>query len=373
MQELKFKASTGEEISVWADKYGDSYRKDGGPSLTIKSPNGILLREIWLDEKTNAPGRADDKPAIVSYHEDGSLSEETWVNSKGHAYKSVYQMGSNTKTQELDPKTGIILETCRDEDGNIHNENGPAVRKIDSKYDRVLSEEHYKHGMRHNPKGAAVTKFEYESFFSNKSKIVKEYFLNGLGYSEEEYQNILDKKTSTIKTKNKTKTMKDKLKAAGTRIATRKLVKGLQNLLADQMTKNIKGAKTRSAAKEGILSFLESEAGKGALGILLGTVLPQAKSLPMLEKYGDKIDLVAEEFQIEGMAVVGEVAVDALADLVEPATALLSAYMESITAEEQVRVVADTTEKTAPAVAAEEEELELSAKKDELKQASKKH
>lgn len=372
MTELKFKTATGEELLVRASKYAGGPNNGDLAAIVIKSPGGIVKREIWLDDATGMPGRAGNKPAVVSYHDDGTLSEETWLDSDGRAYKSVYQLGSNTKTQELTKTTGMIRETCKDEDGNIHNENGPAVRVIDSRAERVVSEEYFNHGMRHNPKGAAVVKYDYSNSYDNTHKIVKEYFLNGLGYSEDEFQNVLAKKTTTVKAKNKTKTMKDKLKAAGTRVATRKLVKGLQSLLADQMTKNIKGAKTRSAAKEGILSFLESEAGKGALGILLGTVLPQAKSLPMLAKYGEKIDEVADEFQVEGMAVVGEVAVDALADLIEPATALLSAYLESVTSEEQVRVVADTTEQVAPAATEQEDELELSAKKDELKRASKK-
>lgn len=326
---------------------------DDKPAV-IERRGGVVLQEGWYQ---NGIPHRENGPALVVYSDLGHKMDEIFVKN-GKIEKSIaYLSDGFYKVVSRNTKDGSTIMESYDKDGKLHAEGVPA-RKIVSRGGELELCEFFQHGIIHNTLEPA-----------RQSSKGDEYFVNGVKYTLEEFKEY---KTSGKKFNNnapKTSTMKDKLGKAGTRIATRKLVKGLQNLLADQMTSNIKNAKTRSAAKEGILSFLESEAGKGALGILLGSLLPYAKSLPMISKHSDKLDAVAEEFQVEGLAVVGEFAVDQLAELVGPATSLIQAYLESVSTEETTKVRVDAT--ATDTVKHEEHEEEAVSHKEKLSKNKK--
>lgn len=355
--QLEKTVKLGKDRELTLKMKGYQIHTDEDVPSVLEKKNGVVLTEAWY--KNGVPSRSIG-PAMICYNDSGKKLDEYYIVN-GKIQKSISYYSDGFYKVAIFGNDGKTILESYDKDNQLHSEVGPA-RKILTKYGSVESVEFFKHGKLHNTLEPA-----------KQTKDGKEFFIEGVQYTAEEFKeyNLTGKLKSTTNEKKTPTTMKDKLGKAGTRIATRKLVKGLQNLLADQMTSNIKNAKTRSAAKEGILSFLESEAGKGALGILLGSLLPYAKSLPMISKYGDKLDAVAEEFQVEGLAVVGEFAVDQLADLVGPATSLIQAYLESVSTEEtettKVRVDATVTD----AVKHEEHEEEAHSHKEKLSRNKK--
>lgn len=345
----------GQVISVWLTDYGDIHREDG-PAVVCKNKDGTVVSEGWYNH--NVVTRAGDGPALVYRNDYGKVIEENWFED-GQVIKTTLWIGEIKRSIVEDDFNTTYL--TYDKDDVLHCESGPSIRVVDRFSNRSTKECWHLHGEKHNARGPAVV----------GENGLKEFWIHGKQLDEAGFLAYLNKgskgKESTMAqdTKpNSTKVnMKDKVQKAAARVATRKLVKGLQSLLADQMTRNIRSAKTRSAAKEGIVSFLQSEAGKGALGLLLGAALPYAKGLPMLAKYSDKIDYVADEFAVEGLAVAGEFAVDQLAELVEPATILIKSYLESLSSSEEsdtkVRIENNETLSVKDVASSDEEEEEF--------------
>jgi hypothetical protein len=359
-QEIKIPFSNDYRVGVWLDKDGLK-SNDNGPAIV-----GFYADkpEIKIEEYHMKDGKMKDGESLIIRNGKGqeviranfkndkliktrskTIDGNWFVEEVGGKYLNIWD--EDEKGNRF-TRTGVPTITSYDEEGNLHSESWMNDKK-----------------QFHRTDGPAV--IHYNSDGLPRSNV---YFLNGQILDTDEYNKMSLEQRNNFKrsnasdTTNNMNTVKDKLKIAGQRIATRKLVKGLQALLVDQMTKGMKG-KTKSSAMEGLNEFFASQAGKGMISMLIGGVLPYAKTIPQLSKYEKTIDSLAEEFQVEGMSVVGEEALDTVMELGEQAIPLLKGFFEEQEAKEQVRVeaVVEETVKTED----HEHEAELKTAKEDLK------
>lgn len=108
--------------------------------------------------------RENDLPAI----EYSNGSKEWWVNDKLH------RIGKPAIESPLGAKYWYF-------NGKLHRENGPAIEYGPHK-------EWYKHDKRHRLDGPAL------ETMNDKENIIYEWWIEGIQYTEEEFNNYLEKK-----------------------------------------------------------------------------------------------------------------------------------------------------------------------------------
>lgn len=363
-QEIKVPFSNGYTIGVWHNKDGLK-SNDNGPAIFGYYAD---KPEIKIEEYHMKNGKMKDGESFIIRNGKGqeiiriSFKDDKLIKTRSKT------IDGNWFVEEINGRFLNVWD--EDEKGNRLTRKGVPTTITYDELGNLYSETFLNEKQQfHRVDGPAVIHYNLDA--TPKTSL---YFLNGQILDKDEYDKLSLEQRNNFKrsnasdTNNNMNTVKDKLKTAGQRIATRKLVKGLQALLVDQMTKGMKG-KTKSSAMEGLNEFFASQAGKGMISMLIGGVLPYAKTIPQLSKYEKTIDSLAEEFQVEGMAVVGEEALDTVMELGEQAIPLLKGFLEEQETKEvdSAKVRVDATVETVAPAEDHEHEAELKAAKEDLK------
>lgn len=135
--------------------------------------------------------------------------------------------------------------------------------------------------------------------------------------------------------------LKDRGKKAGIRGTGRQITRGTRAAIISLLKS--KGADEGTLAI--VAAFLETEFGTGVVSLILGGVLPQ---IPMLNQ-DTRVQVLAEEFQVEGLTVVGDAVLGEVMKYFTPVVVDALRGMERI---EEETDAAEEVETTATAAAA---------------------
>lgn len=252
---------------------GKVHRTDGP---AIFNPNG---NRYW--QQNNLLHRVDG-PAVESY--DGRV-KQWWVNGKPLSETEFNQQFSN-KEKGNKPMSTINVNRLNDVPSDF---TGIAIHSNGSTL-------HYKNGNIHRENGPAIERRDGTS----------EFKLNGVTYSESQFNEMVKKMTTKEKPGTSTtmsnvkKVMTSDFKKGLKRAGARKVV----GIAADLLCNFLGSGKTKrenNSFKAALKSRLESESGRaflgfaiGAFGSLIQTQLP--------EKYHGVFAEMAEEFRVEAIA-----------------------------------------------------------------------
>jgi len=123
---------------------------------------------------------------------------------------------------------------------------------------------------------------------------------------------------------------------AGYRIASRQMTKGIKAGIVSLMTdKGMDGGKI-----EAIKELLETQLGDAIVATLLGYSLTH---IPQLQD-DKRVQKLAEEFRVSGMANAGDMVIDTALQYLLPAINETMSLLPAIETEEKVRICSDSSE-----------------------------
>lgn len=130
--------------------------------------------------------------------------------------------------------------------------------------------------------------------------------------------------------------LKDRGKKAGIRGTGRNITRGTRTAIISLL--KAKGADEGTLAI--VAAFLETEFGTGVVSLVLGGVLPQ---IPMLNQ-DPRVQVLAEEFQVEGLTVVGDAILGEVMKYFTPVVVEALRGMERIETEAEAEAESTATE-----------------------------
>ncbi len=181
--------------------------------------------------------------------------------------------------------------------GKLHNQNGPAVIEID-KDSIVLRAENWYDGCKQL--GCEVDVYQFVAYMKWLIDVAAGRSTNTNTKAEKQMANKI---VTTVKS--------DASKTAY-RMAANKTVKMARGFLVETMTTKMghKGAAKRNAAAK-LEEFFASPYGDAAISLLIGSLLPLVQD-KIPANHAKKVAVLAEEFRVRGMTVVGDEFVEML-------------------------------------------------------------
>lgn len=216
--------------------------------------------------------------------------------------------------------------------GMLHRLDGPAVESTSSEINAYFiggqeftEENYYKH---RDVSNEARQSYETRRDVLNKKIDVKRVFhidVSNMNQKElektlldmkQEFSNQKTKSEKTMGTENKVvdaaksviKSVGPVTREAAKRTMCRKLVKTTQETLVDFLTQGLTNEDAQKV-RATLIKNLESERGKILVGGVTGSALPLLKNV-VEEKHHKYVDEAAREFQVEALAVAGEMLAD---------------------------------------------------------------
>ncbi len=164
---------------------------------------------------------------------------------------------------------------------------------------------------------------------------------------------MTEKKTQTTPATT-VQTIKETIKSDGkkalVRISGRKITGLATQQIVKVLSKNLKG-KQKTNFESMLLESFDSKEGEALIGLLIGTLLPQAKEIPGFGRFSGPISTVSEELRVEGMSVVGEKLLDTLQETMGSVLPAASSILENLlTAEKEEEELTASSSKVRAAV-----------------------